>query len=197
MEINLPQQSSMDTMGYRMAPGGRLQWGNRLRILAKAKKKMDENEDAAKVLPPGFFLPFLEAAGNVEDEDVEELWANLLANSLSIPDAQHPMVLNVLKQLSGQDAQQLRALLKREDGEVRQKHGITPLLVNELNATIARLLALGLVYKTPVFVGPAPPKGGEASIVVSGFGRVFLSVVETARRNPVDGAVSAEAELDA
>src|SRR5688500_1372987 len=55
------------------------QWKNRISIAAKAKAMLDNNKIAERVVPPTFLLPLLEAAGNVEDESLQDLWAKLLA----------------------------------------------------------------------------------------------------------------------
>jgi len=144
------------------------QWGNRLRILAKAKEKMDENKQAAKVLPPGFFLPFLEAAGNVEDQEIEELWTNLLAAAVDVPDARHPLVISTIKSLARSDVD----IFLLVASEWQQQGKPFPVVLNELDPPVARLLAVGLFSKLPTR-GDSP----EVPLMISMFGRNFLRYV--------------------
>lgn len=80
------------------------QWKNRIRIVKLAKKKMDENNIAVKVLPPGFFLPLLEAAGNVEEPTLQEMWANLLSSGVKDESHRHPSYTKTLSEFSVLDA---------------------------------------------------------------------------------------------
>src|SRR5258706_10944326 len=50
-------------------------WKNRLKIAARAKDILDSKKVQVDVLPPSFLLPLLDAAGNVDDPDLEEMWA--------------------------------------------------------------------------------------------------------------------------
>lgn len=88
-----------DTVGY-----WRLK--NRVRLLLKAKKYLEENNvDPAKILPE-VFVPLLEDGSNIENETMSDMFAALLASHLD-PDKQneiHPSYTNVLSQLSPLDA---------------------------------------------------------------------------------------------
>ncbi len=80
------------------------QWSNRVRIVARAQQIMDGNSIAARVIPKGFLLPLLEAAGNVEDPDLQEMWARLLASSVKSDEFQHPTFIEALRQLTSDEA---------------------------------------------------------------------------------------------
>jgi hypothetical protein len=88
-----------DTVGY-----WRLK--NRVRLLLKAKKYLEENEiDPAKILPD-VFVPLLEDGSNVENETLSNMFASLLASHLDSNKQEniHPSYTKVLSQLSPLDA---------------------------------------------------------------------------------------------
>ena len=80
------------------------QWTNRIRIANKAQKIMDANDIAPKVLPPGFLVPLLEAAGNVEDDTLQEMWAQLLVSGVEDQSNQHPAFITLLKEFGSDEA---------------------------------------------------------------------------------------------
>lgn len=90
------------------------QWMNRIRIANKAQKIMDENEVAAKVVPAGFLVPLLEAAGNVEDETLQDMFARLLVSGVESEDNQHPAFVRMVQELSVQEAQIVKTLWEQE-----------------------------------------------------------------------------------
>lgn len=88
-------------------------WTNRIRIAAKAQRKLAEDGLTAKVLPAGFLMPLLEDAGNIEDPDLQELWANLLASGVHSESNCHPGFANILKQLKREEGLLLDLIAKR------------------------------------------------------------------------------------
>ena len=80
---------------------------NRIRVLDRLRAKLEESEFPAKSLPPGFLVPALDAAGNVDDDDLRELWAKLLLNAIRDPDSRSPMFISVLRQMGPAEAQWL------------------------------------------------------------------------------------------
>ena len=80
------------------------QWMNRIRVAKRAKEIMDENGIASRVIPQGFLLPLIEAAGNVEKPELQELWAKLLASAVTADKFQHPSLIEALKQLTSDEA---------------------------------------------------------------------------------------------
>jgi hypothetical protein len=77
---------------------------NRLRIAHRANELMRKDSIAAKVLPAGFLVPLLSAAGDVEDSVLQEMWATLLASGASAPEHQHPAFVNILRNISRDEA---------------------------------------------------------------------------------------------
>lgn len=51
---------------------------NRVRIAARVQEFLDEKKIPPRVLPKGFLLPLIEAAGNVEDPDLQDSGPALL-----------------------------------------------------------------------------------------------------------------------
>lgn len=80
------------------------QWTNRIRIAHWAKQIMDQEGIASRVLPKGFLLPLLEAAGNVEDPTLQEMWARLISSGVKDDTSQHPTFIEILRQLTPDEA---------------------------------------------------------------------------------------------
>lgn len=80
------------------------QWLNRVKIAARAKEIMDQNGVAARVVPKGFLLPLVDEAGNVEEPQLQELFAQLMANGVADDAAQRRQFVGTLKLLSADDA---------------------------------------------------------------------------------------------
>lgn len=108
------------------------QWKNRIRIAEKAQKILDEKKIAAKVIPPGFLIPLLEAAGNVEDETLQDMWASLLASSVESETSQHPAFVAVLSSLSIEEATLLDYLNRKRGFNV----SVPEHKVSELDSSI-------------------------------------------------------------
>jgi hypothetical protein len=85
-------------------------WTNRVRIAARAQEILDEHEVDARILPPGFLMPLLDAAGDVEDPELQELWAQLLASAVSEDENQVRSYVEILKCLSPVEAKLLVAI---------------------------------------------------------------------------------------
>src|SRR5690606_25149197 len=56
---------------------------NQVKILSKAKILVERNNLPMSVIPIKILVPLLESCSLEEDEDLQDLWANLLANMLS------------------------------------------------------------------------------------------------------------------
>lgn len=116
----------------------RMQCENRIRILHKLKVKLEESGTPPVTMPPGFVVAAVEAMGNVEEDDLQHLWANLLRSAMADQDKRSPMYLGVLRQLGSREAAWFSksfAILQTTD-----------LDVSTLNSdAVAQLLALGLL----------------------------------------------------
>ncbi|MEN6335474.1 MAG: Abi-alpha family protein [Phycisphaerales bacterium] len=104
-----------DTIGY-----WRLK--NQVRLMVKAKEWLEQKKvDPAKVLPD-IFVPILDEGSKVEDEQLSDMFASLLASHLDskTQDRVHPSFPKVLSQLSPLDAREMVEFRKRaSDKEYR------------------------------------------------------------------------------
>ena len=88
------------------------QWTNRIRIAEKAERLVDKNKASLRVLPNSFLIPLLRESGDVDDENLQDAWAQLLAASIEDDVAQHTGFVHLLKQLVPIDAQVIRSMLQ-------------------------------------------------------------------------------------
>jgi hypothetical protein len=88
-----------DTIGY-----WRLK--NQVRLILKAKTWLEEKKVNPGKILPDIFVPILDAGSEVEDEQLSEMFASLLASHLDskTQDQVHPSFAKVLGQLSPLDA---------------------------------------------------------------------------------------------
>lgn len=125
------------------------QWRNRVKIAARAKKMLEDTEIDPRVMPKGFLLPLLDAAGNVEEDTLQRMWASLLAEAVEHEERQHPLYIETLRGLSSSDA---RFLCEACTSNILG-HG-APVRVSSTDLSahrerISRLAALGLLERVP------------------------------------------------
>src|SRR5450755_562115 len=77
-----------------------------LKMFQKTQRMIKEAGLHAQPVPPRLFLPMLEAASIEDDEDLHTKWSSLLANAAS-SDKVHPSYIEILKQLTPDDARLL------------------------------------------------------------------------------------------
>lgn len=168
------------------------QWSNRIRIAHKAQEALDKQKVASKVLPPGFLLPLLDAAGNIDDESLQELWANLLASGVQDDTARHPAFIHTLKQMSPSDAEMFQHLEKQGNWNLtytsrRRRAGSRPPWVfarYKRDPNVENLIALGLVrHQTQVDIEELKLETTPVATIsegqpeLTGFGRAFAKAV--------------------
>jgi hypothetical protein len=87
-----------DTVGY-----WRLK--NRVNVLLKAKKLLEEKGIDPTKLLPDVFVPLMDEAGNTADETLADMFARLLASHLdpATQDTVHPAFAKILGQLARHD----------------------------------------------------------------------------------------------
>lgn len=78
---------------------------NLQQILEMMRRILADAEVEASPVPPRLLLPIIESASVEDDEMMQELWAHLLASAAQEPDAVPPSFVEILKQLSPQEAQ--------------------------------------------------------------------------------------------
>lgn len=82
---------------------------NLARVLDKAAGKI--GDETFEALPLGFSIPFAEKASLVEDEDLADMWANLLHNAATSFAPEHISFINILARLSTAEAKLLDRLV--------------------------------------------------------------------------------------
>ena len=124
---------------------------------------MEKNGIAVRVVPTGFLLPLLEACGDIEDEELEELWARLLASGVEGDSNQHPSFVDTLRRLDRTDAEFLARLAAHSRSDQAVSMAARPTDAR----SAARLVALGVL-----FTGYQDPKKtfGSCHIFVSEYG---------------------------
>lgn len=88
------------------------QWKNRVRIAEKFRRIVETKQIAARVLPPSFLIPLIRDCGDVEDENLQDAWARLLASAVENESAEHVGFATLLKQMAPSDARVLQALIR-------------------------------------------------------------------------------------
>lgn len=91
---------------------------NRVRLLNKVEAKIKECNADPRVLPHGFFVPLLTEAGNVEEDELQDLWANLVAAAVQDDGACQRSYVETLKNLSVPEAKLLQMLAAKPRGVV-------------------------------------------------------------------------------
>jgi hypothetical protein len=93
----------------------------RIKLFQKTQRMLKDAGINAQAVPPRLFLPIIESGSIEGDEDLHSRWAALLANAARSGDSVHPSFIEVLRQLSPEDAQLLdkhHASLSRYGREV-------------------------------------------------------------------------------
>lgn len=96
-----------------------------LKMFQKTQRMLSEAGIAPQAVPPRLFLPMLEAASIENDEDLHTKWSALLANAASAPSKVHPSYIEILKQLTPDDARFLDKLyIATNDTRFRRLKGL-------------------------------------------------------------------------
>jgi hypothetical protein len=107
---------SIDAYGQNFALGPRERmFNNIVEVLARAKKTMKAAGISPREVPLKIIHPLLEGAAVEEEPDLQEMWANLLANAADPETNSHISVsfISILKELSPNDARFLHELFER------------------------------------------------------------------------------------
>lgn len=136
-------------------------WRNRVRIAHRAAEIIEHDGIARRIVPPSFLLPLLDAAGDIEDPDLQELWARLLASGVAADEHQHPMWIKILAQMSAEDAKAFEdtvAATDREDVPFVLEPARPGWTMVPPDPVDARLHALGLVELVERHDESTPPE---------------------------------------
>ncbi len=84
-------------------------------VLVRARAIMDDEKIEVREVPRSWVLPLLDVAGNVEDPDLQEMWARLLASGVAADEHRHPMWVKILAQMSAEDARAFARVCSEAD----------------------------------------------------------------------------------
>lgn len=118
-----------------------------VKMFQKTQRMLKEAGLPAQPVPPRLFLPMLDAASIENDEDLHTKWSALLANAAS-SDKVHPSYIEILKQLTPDDARLLDKFYMATKDE--SHHWLNQLLleVDQRGIPFQNLMRLGLIQIT-------------------------------------------------
>lgn len=85
----------------------------KLRFLKEIKRLLDEADSDIKPIATKLFFPVYEAASIEDDDDMQTRWAALIANEATKIGSVHPSFIEILRQMSPDDARLLDRLYDR------------------------------------------------------------------------------------
>lgn len=95
-----------------------------VKMWQKTERMLRDAGITAKAVPPRLFLPISESASVEDDEDVHTRWAALLANAATSENSVHPSFIEILRELTPEDAQLLDRLY--DSCESKRTRRVTP-----------------------------------------------------------------------
>lgn len=102
-----------------------LRWQSAVRTLEKAKEFAAPYGGLNKVPPLKFFLPFMETCSLEEgDDDVVDMWANLLVSASTEFKSGHLLFMRILRELTGSEARLLRDISHGPTGKAVSQHDL-------------------------------------------------------------------------
>lgn len=125
-------------------------FNNQLRNLEKVKKKVQDKNLNIKQVNLKIMFNYLDGVANEDDENIQNIWANLLTNYI---DSEKNLVVNVYPLILRQLASNELTILKyfdSKDGEIRLEE--VPSEINYTNEEISNLERLGLISKKNVSI---------------------------------------------
>jgi hypothetical protein len=142
-----------------------------VKMFQKTQRMLKESGLPAQPVPPRLFLPMLEAASIENDEDLHTKWSALLANAASSPDKVHPSFIEILKQLTPDDARLLDKLYTATNANANKKYRLlnqSLLEVDQYGIPFQNLMRLGLIQTTYDLDGMKVALTGAGAPYVSG-----------------------------
>ncbi|HBE69146.1 MAG TPA: hypothetical protein DDW52_13430 [Planctomycetaceae bacterium] len=98
------------------------QCARRISIFNKASENLKRERIDPRTIAPGFLMPLLEAAGNIDDEELQKLWANLLVSAVESDSAQVSNYIETLRGITRVEAQLLTSIAM---GEITKGYKLT------------------------------------------------------------------------
>ena len=144
---------------------------SQVRILLKVKKYVEERGISINAIPMKILVPLLDHGSLEEDDDLQELWAKMLANMLDSEESfQNHVFPYILSQFSIDDYTALCLLLASEKSIVQSEEMLEKLETDGfiiLAPTCDNLLRLGLIRLLPPkieFLGHDRPEGYQLQL---------------------------------
>lgn len=136
-------------------------WRNRIKIVELARHQLESRRIPPKVLPPGFLMPLLDAAGDCDQEDMQDLWANLLVGSVVDAGKSHVLHVETLRRMQSQDAKLLEALVRIPRKHPREVFDVSSFSEQD-RRSLDRLVTLGIFeFETKYELSDNPARHGE------------------------------------
>ena len=125
---------------------------NMCKIVEKARAKMDQEHSTPLGVNSGWLLDFLDKSKTVSDDEMQNIWANILANEANNPGGCSIRTLNALKSIDKKEAEYFTKLchfivtIEKEDSyfdfvpmilhqtndEIYSQHGINLSILNQI-----------------------------------------------------------------
>jgi Abortive infection alpha len=116
-----------------------------LKMFQKTQRMLEESGTSPHAVPPRLFLPMVEAASIENDEDLHTKWSALLANAASSGKV-HPSYIEILKQLTPEDARLLDTCYEQTEKKFRWLNQVLDMLdENQRGIPFENLVRLGLI----------------------------------------------------
>jgi hypothetical protein len=112
-----------------------------VKMFQKTQRMLKEAGITPQAVPPRLFLPILEGASIQDDDDLHTRWSALLANAATSQGLVHPSYIEILKQLTPEDAQLLDRLY--DSCKAKRHRSVTPWVNTITYAERERRVAAG------------------------------------------------------
>jgi len=136
----------------------------RIRFFKRTREVLANAQIEPAQVPLKILIPIIENASNEEDDNLQDIWANLLANAVD-PDERngvYPSFPPILKELTARDAKYLDALFGTALVMAKGAHGTVGVEDAKFNPKILRVVHKGLRFaKHP---NRRDPKGQESKL---------------------------------
>lgn len=116
---------------------------NRVKSFIKFQKLLSKNNVPRHVLAKGWLIQAFEAMGDAEEDDLQNLWANLLNNATLSAENQQPQYVHTLKLMSTSDAKRLVEIARRS---TVYRDGLGKDIDFKTDKSLGRLAALNLIH---------------------------------------------------
>jgi hypothetical protein len=162
---------------------------NLLKIAARAKQRLKEAGISPQAVPLSIIHPALEAASLEEDGELQDVWANLLANAADVRQVERisPSFSVILRELTSRQVKFLDVLYSFADGQTQQsKFFQSPEL--DIQSASFNYRTMRTLYSRDVLKKREPQDKEQAALLTSAF-RFSLDV--TVRHRLLEEELSA------